>query len=90
MLSAIGATAIEEEPTQGHCPILTSLGVDLSNDFRVKSLLHAIVRLHKYVSSIELLSFEAANDRLTTLVQTPRLDTRNIAGSWLLTQNTLA
>jgi hypothetical protein len=82
MLSAIGATATieEEELTRWHCPKLTSLGVDLSTDVHVKSLLRDIDRLHKDVSSIERLSFEAAkNDMLTTLVQNiPRLDNRGI------------
>jgi hypothetical protein len=51
MLSAIGATATieEEELTRGHYPTLTSLGVDLSTDVHVKSLLRDIVRLLKDV-----------------------------------------
>jgi hypothetical protein len=81
MLSAIRPTATikEEELTRGHCPTLTSLGVDLSTGVHIKSLFHVIFRLHKDVSSIECLSFEAAkNDRLTTLIQIPRLDNRGI------------
>jgi hypothetical protein len=35
MLSTIGATVIEEELTQGHCPTLTSLGVDLSTEVQI-------------------------------------------------------
>jgi hypothetical protein len=52
MLSTIGAIAIEEELTQGHYPTFTSLGVDLSTEFHVKSLLRDIVRLHLDVLSI--------------------------------------
>jgi hypothetical protein len=53
--------------------------VSMASGVHVKSLLRDIVRLHKDVSSIGRLSFEAAkNDRLATLVQIPRLDNRGI------------
>jgi hypothetical protein len=71
MHRVIGAKFIEELK-QGRYPTLTSLGADLSTDFHVKSLLRDIVRLDKDVSSIEILSFEAENDKPTTLVQIPR------------------
>ena len=57
----IGAKDIEEDLTQGHYPALTSLGVDLSDDFYVKALLRDIVRMDKDVSSVDFLSFEAEN-----------------------------
>jgi hypothetical protein len=68
----IGAKDIEEDLIPGHYPALTSLGVDLSDDFHVKSLLRDIIRMAKDVSSTELLSFGAENDKPTTLVQIPR------------------
>ncbi len=57
----IGVKDIEEDLTQGHYPALTSLGVDLSDDFHVKALLRDIVRMDKDVSSVDFLSFEAEN-----------------------------
>jgi hypothetical protein len=72
MHRVIGAKVIEEELTQGRYPTLTSLGGDLSTDFHVKSLLRDIARLDKDALSIEILSFEADNDKPTTLVHIPR------------------
>ena len=76
----IGAKDIEEDLTQGHYPALTSLGVDLSDDFHVKSLLRDIIRMAKDVSSTELLSFGAENDKPTSRFHEPVATICSIAG----------
>jgi hypothetical protein len=76
-LSVIGAQKIEEEVIPNDYPVLTSFGVDLSTDYQVEAILRDFPKLSKKGDSNQILCFEQANNKLTTMVQIPmsvRLD----------------
>jgi hypothetical protein len=68
----IGVITINEKIEPTDYPTLTPLAVDLSTDYQVKVIIRDIVKLNKNIQSTQILLFEAANDKLTTMVQIPR------------------